>query len=97
MHHIRSLASSSHRRNLLLVTEDLLATLPAGHAVLLLLAEFRRCQLLLLLVAFDFVAHSIKFVLAVVVFVRDARTRALACDPVVTWVNVMLVWALGVE
>ena len=45
--------------SVVLIGEDFLATLTACHAVLLLLAEFGRGQLLGLLAAFDLVAHGI--------------------------------------
>ena len=50
---------------LLLITKHLLTTLPPRHAILLLLPKLRRIQLLRLL-RLNFVAHSIKLVLLVI-------------------------------
>ena len=75
-------------RLVFLIGEDLLTTLAASHAILLLLASFGRRELLGLLRALDLVAldnrladaitdtvcayHSIKFLLFIVVLVRES-------------------------
>ena len=51
----------SSLRLVILVAEDLLTTLAAGHTLLLLLAELSRRKLGLLLGALNLVTHSIEF------------------------------------
>ena len=66
----------------LLVSEDLLTTLPPGHTVLLGLASLGGSDLLLL-GDLDLVAHGIELVLLLAGGLVDTGTRALALNPVV--------------
>ena len=68
-------------RLLVLISEDLLTTLAAGHAVLLLLSQFGRGQLLGFLVALDLVAHGIEL-LFVVVLLGQSGAAALSLNPI---------------
>ena len=70
-------------RSFVLISEDLLTTLASSHAVLLLLSSLGSGELLLLLCSFDFVAHSIKLFLFIVVLVGEACARPLPLDPIV--------------
>jgi len=72
------------RRSIVLVAEDLLTTLAASHALLLLLASLRARKFGLLLGANNLVAHGIKLLLLLIIISLEAGTGALALDPVVT-------------
>src|SRR5690606_33792806 len=65
-----------------LVREDLLTTLAAGHALLLLLAELRRGELLLLLAALNLVAHGVELILFLTLLL-ETGAGTLTLDPVV--------------
>jgi hypothetical protein len=76
-------------RLIFLITEDLLAPLAAGHAVLLLLSQLRRGELLLLLGAFNLVAQGVEL-LFLVVLLGETRSCALALDPVMAYLDCQL-------
>ncbi|CEI62809.1 unnamed protein product [Fusarium venenatum] len=71
------------RLQVILVTEHLLTTLSAGHALLLLLSRLRRAQLDLLLGGDNLVAHGIELLLLITVVSLETGTRALTLNPVV--------------
>lgn len=71
------------KRLVLLVGEDLLTTLAAGHTLLLLLAGFRRSKLGLLLGGHDLVTHGVELLLLIVILASQAGTATLSLNPVV--------------
>ncbi|PKS05983.1 hypothetical protein jhhlp_007816 [Lomentospora prolificans] len=67
----------------ILIREDLFATLAAGHTLLLLLAGLVGRELGLLLGCGDLVAHGVELVLTIVILGGETGTATLALDPVV--------------
>ena len=89
-----TLSRSSRRKNspeaargaqnlVVLVREDLLASLAASHSILLLLTQLRGGELLCLLGVLDLVTHGIVLILVLSSLLVDTGSRALTLNPVV--------------
>lgn len=75
--------SAMNDLEVVLIREDLLTTLAAGHTLLLLLAELGGRKLGLLLGGDDLVAHGVELLLLLTIVLLETGTRALTLDPVV--------------